>query len=337
MLVAGGWLLAAFLISLLLVRATIGYAYRHGMLDLPGRRRSHQQPTPRGGGIGIVLAMLLCAPALLSNVWSYGVVTSWITGLVLVAWIGWWDDRRALGVLPRLAVQVLAASGFSAVLLHGETSWWWLLLLVPAGVWSVNLHNFMDGIDGLLAIQAMFVASGLALLAYSIGQADLALAAATLVFAGLGFWIYNRPPARIFMGDVGSGSVGWILFAFSAMLWRVDNRLIWPCLILSSVFAVDAGLTLLSRMLHGRRWYAAHREHLYQWLVRSGATHGQVAWGYLGWNLLVVAPLVGLAAVHPSSAIVLTMGAYVFAGVAWFVLKNRLVRRRSPKVPHAAA
>ena len=338
MLVAGAWLLAAFVISLLLVRVTIGYAYRRGMLDLPGRRRSHQQPTPRGGGVGVVGALLLCAPAVLSGAWSDGVVISWSAALLLVAAIGWWDDHRALRVLPRLAVQLVAVLGYSAVLLQqGGMSWWWLLLLTPAGVWSVNLHNFMDGIDGLLAVQAMFVAAGLALLAWASGQPDLALAVAMLGFAVLGFWIYNRPPARIFMGDVGSGSVGWVIFAFSAMLWRVDKRLIWPCLILSSVFAVDAGLTLLSRMLHGRRWYAAHREHLYQWLARCGAAHGQVACGYLVWNLLVVAPLAWLAVVHPSGAIPLTMIAYVVAGVAWFVLKSRLVHRRSSKVPHAAA
>ena len=337
MLVAGGWLLAALVISLLLVHFMIGYAYRRGLLDLPGRRRSHQQPTPRGGGIGIVMVMLLCAPWVLSGTVSHGVVASWIAGLLLIAGIGWWDDHRPLQILPRLAVQVLAVSGFSAVLVHGGGSWWWLLLLMPAGVWSVNLHNFMDGIDGLLALQSMFVACGLALLAWSIGQPALALAAAMLMLAAFGFSIYNRPPARIFMGDVGSGSIGWIIFAFSAMLWRIDQVLIWPCLILSSAFAVDAGLTLLSRMLRGRRWYAAHREHLYQWLVRRGAAHAQVAWGYLAWNLLVVAPLAWLALIHPTAAIPLTMVAYVAAGVTWFVLKSRLVHRRLPKVPHAAA
>lgn len=336
-LVAGGWLLAAFVISLLLVRVTIGYAYRRGMLDLPGRRRSHQQPTPRGGGIGIAGALLLCAPGALSSAWSHGVVVSWILGLLLVAAIGWWDDQRPLRVLPRLVVQVAAVLGYSAVLLHGGVSWWWLLLLTPAGVWSVNLHNFMDGIDGLLAVQAMFVGGGLALLALAIGQPHLALAFAILLCAVLGFWIYNRPPARIFMGDVGSGSVGWVIFAFSAMLWRADQVMIWPCLILSSVFAVDAGLTLLSRMLHGRRWYAAHREHLYQWLARCGATHGQVVCGYLAWNLVVVAPLAWLAVTHPSGAIPLTISAYVVAGAAWFVLKSRLVHRRSSRVRHAAA
>jgi len=257
--------------------------------------------------------------------------------LALVACVGWLDDHRSLPVLPRLAVQVLAVGWFSAVLLSGSASWWWLLLLVPAGVWSINLHNFMDGIDGLLAMQALFVAAGLAVLAWSRGAPGLALAMAVLACAALGFWILNRPPARIFMGDVGSGSVGWAIFAFTAMAWRIDPALIWPALVLSSVFVVDAGLTLLSRMLHGRRWYAAHREHVYQWLVRRGATHGQVGVGYLAWNLVVAAPLAWLAAIHPSSGIAPTMGAYVLAGLAWLLLKRRLVHRSPRKVRHAAA
>jgi len=336
-LAACAWLLAAFAIALSLARAAIAYANWRGLLDRPGHRRSHRVPTPRGGGIGIVVALLVCVPLVLADVWPSGLIGSWMACLALVACVGWLDDHRSLPVLPRLAVQVLAAGWFSAVLLSGSASWWWLLLLVPAGVWSINLHNFMDGIDGLLAVQALFVATGLALLAWSRGASGLALALAVLACAALGFWICNRPPARIFMGDVGSGSVGWAIFAFTAMVWRTDPALIWPALVLSSAFVVDAGLTLLSRMLHGRRWYAAHREHVYQWLVRRGATHGQVGGGYLAWNFVVAAPLAWLAVVHPSSGIALTMGAYVLAGLAWLLLKRRLVHRSPRKVRHAAA
>lgn len=336
-LAACAWLLAAFSIALLLARAAIAYANWRGLLDRPGHRRSHHVPTPRGGGIGIVVALLVCVPPVLADTWPPGLIASWIACLVLVACVGWLDDHRSLPVLPRLAVQVLAVGWFAVVLLSGSASWWWLLLLVPAGVWSINLHNFMDGIDGLLALQVLFVATGLALLVWSRGAAGLALALAVLACAALGFWICNRPPARIFMGDVGSGSVGWAIFAFTAMAWSIDPALIWPALVLSSAFVVDAGLTLLSRMLHGRRWYAAHREHVYQWLVRRGATHGQVGGGYLAWNLVVVAPLAWLAAIHPASRIALTMGAYVLAGLAWLLLKRRLVQRSPRKVHHAAA
>ncbi len=336
-----GWLLAALLISLLVVRVAIGYTRRRGMLDLPGRRRSHAQPTPRGGGIGVVGAMLVCVPGALysvSSTWTVGVSAALVGALALVALAGWWDDRRALPVLPRLAAHALAVCGFSMVLLGGTaSSWWWLLLLLPAGVWSINLHNFMDGIDGLLALQAIFVASGLAVLGWSVGQPALAIAAATMTFATLGFWVYNRPPAQIFMGDVGSGSVGLMVFVFTAMLWRVAAWTLWPALILSSAFAVDASLTLLLRMLRGRRWYTAHREHVYQWLVRCGATHAQVAVAYLAWNLFVAAPLAWLAASQPRWAVLITLVIYLAASAVWLIGKRRLLRRQSSKVRHVTA
>lgn len=340
LLPAIGWLFAAWLISLLLVRGAIGYTRRRGMLDQPGRRRSHLQPTPRGGGVGIVGALLVCVPGVLStgaSPWPVGLVATLVAALALVAVVGWWDDRRSLPVLPRLAAQVLAVGAFAVALLGGLTSWWWLVLLLPAGVWSINLHNFMDGIDGLLALQTVFVASGLALLAWCVDQPALALASTALVLATLGFWIFNRPPAQIFMGDVGSGSVGLMIFVFSAMLWRVDTASLWPAMILSSAFAVDAGLTLLMRMLHGRRWYSAHREHAYQWLVRAGASHAQACTAYLGWNLLVVAPFVWWAVSQPSRAMLITLLVYAATAVAWLLLKRRLLRRHPSRFRHVAA
>ncbi|MFI4959117.1 MAG: glycosyltransferase family 4 protein [Lysobacterales bacterium] len=335
-----GWLLASLLITLLLVRAAIGYAHRRGMLDQPGQRRSHRLPTPRGGGIGIVVAMLICLPGALwsrPSAWPLSVITGLLVALCLVALAGWWDDHRALPVLPRLGAQVLAVGVFSLALLMTGLSWWWLPLLLIGGVWSINLHNFMDGIDGLLAQQAIFVGGGLALLAWGAAQPALALAAATLSIAALGFWYYNRPLARIFMGDVGSGSVGLLIFAFSAMLWRQNHALLWPALILSSVFVVDASLTLLTRMCRGRRWYTAHREHLYQWLVRRGGTHARADAIYLGWNLLIAAPLAWWAWSHLRMALPITMVVYLGAAAAWLALKRRCLRRHLSRASHVAA
>ncbi|MDE2248240.1 MAG: glycosyltransferase family 4 protein [Pseudomonadota bacterium] len=335
-----GWLLASLLISLLLVRAAIGYAHRRGMLDHPGQRRSHRLPTPRGGGIGIVAAMLLCLPATLLRApapWTPGVVASATVALALVALAGWWDDHRPLPVLPRLGAQLLAVALFSVSLLATGLSWWWLPLLLLAGTWSINLHNFMDGIDGLLAQQTVFVAGGLAWLAWVAAQPALAAAALALASAAAGFACYNRPPARIFMGDVGSGSVGLLIFCFSAMLWRQDHALLWPALVLSSAFVVDAGLTLLVRVWRGRRWYTAHREHLYQWLVRRGASHARADAAYLGWNVLIAAPMAWLAWSHLTLALPITMLVYLAAAATWLFLKRRLVRRHLPKASHVVA
>jgi UDP-N-acetylmuramyl pentapeptide phosphotransferase/UDP-N-acetylglucosamine-1-phosphate transferase len=337
MLTTIGWLLASFLITVLLVRGSIGYARRRGMLDLPGQRRSHDTPTPRGGGVGLVVAMLVC---LSGAGWSPGLWSGHLmlaglcVALVLVAVAGWWDDHQSLPILPRLGAQLLGVALFSLGLVAAGMPWWPLPLLLLGGAWSINLHNFMDGIDGLLAQQAIFVGIGLACLAWAAQVPMLALFAACLAVSALGFWIFNRSPARIFMGDVGSGSVGLLLFAFSAMLWRVDHALLWPALILSSAFVVDASLTLLTRMWQGRRWYAAHREHLYQWLVRRGRTHARVDGLYLGWNLLVAAPLAWLAWSHLRAGFTVTMVAYAAAAAMWLCLKRRLLRRHLNKAPH---
>jgi len=325
-----GWTLAALAIAVASVRGAIAYAHRRGMLDQPGHRRSHKIPTPRGGGIGIVLACLIVLPGVfwsLPGRWSNSTAAGLVLALLLVAAIGWWDDHRPLRQWPRLGVQLAATALFGATLLDdSHLTWGWLPLLMLAGGWSINLHNFMDGIDALLAQQGVVVAAGLGCLAVSVQQPALAGAGFVISAACLGFWFYNRPPARIFMGDVGSGSVGMLLFALSAMVWRIEPVLLWPALILSSGFVVDATLTLLNRFLRGRRWYAPHREHLYQWLVRSGRTHGRAAAWYLGWNLLVAAPAAAVARTYPSTALALCVAVYTAAGTTWIVTKRRCLR-----------
>ncbi|MEI7038103.1 glycosyltransferase family 4 protein [Fulvimonas yonginensis] len=338
MIAALGWSLAALAIAALIVRGAIAYAHRRGMLDQPGQRRSHSLPTPRGGGVGIVLACLLALPGVLLGQPGPGsgrVLASLEVALLLVAAIGWWDDHRPLRQWPRLGVQLAAVTLFGAALLaDGEPAW--LPVLILAGGWSINLHNFMDGSDALLAQQGIFVGAGLGGLALAAGQPALAGAGFVTAAACLGFWFYNRPPARIFMGDVGSGSVGLLLFALSAMLWRADAALLWPALILSSTFVVDASLTLLNRFLRGRRWYAPHREHLYQWLIRSGGSHARAAASYLGWNLLVAAPAAVVAGSHPAMALAVCAVVYTVAGATWIVAKRRCMRRLSQKDRHVA-
>ncbi|TNY27695.1 glycosyl transferase family 4 [Fulvimonas soli] len=324
------WPLLAFALAWLLVRLAIAYAHRRGMLDQPGQRRSHRVATPRGGGIGVVVA---CALTMAGAGWTLpgaqgpGTVAALLAALALVAAAGWWDDHRPLGVLPRLAAQLAATALFSLALLGGAGGLLWLPVLVLAGAWSINLHNFMDGIDGLLAQQGMFVGAGLAVLAWVAGAPALAAFAACLAAACLGFWCYNRSPARIFMGDVGSGSIGLLVFGYAAMLWRTQPVLLWPALALCSAFVTDAGLTLSSRMLRGKRWYAAHREHLYQWLVRCGNTHARSADLYTVWNLLVAAPLAAWGTARPAMALPACAAAYALAAAAWCLGRRFLLRR----------
>ena len=321
-------LLMSLLLSMGMVRLSIIYAYRHHMLDHPGRRRSHQIATPRGGGIGLVMTVLLTLPMclyLLPKAWSTHLIIGMLVSLLLVASIGWLDDRYSLAWWPRLLVQLLAVGLFSLLLLP-SLSWWWPCLIL-AGTWSINMHNFMDGIDGLLAQQGVLVSAGLGGIAYLAGQPALAAVCGCIAAACLGFWYYNVSPARIFMGDVGSSSLGLLLFMLIAMLWRIETSLLWPCLILCSAFVTDASLTLLHRIRRNRRWYSAHREHLYQWLVRRGYSHNACVLGYLGWNLLFVLPLAASALFFRHLALPACMLGYLLAASLWMTLKHRLVRR----------
>lgn len=338
-LLALGMVLAALVIAMVVVRGAIAYAHRRGMMDMPGQRRSHTIPTPRGGGIGIVVAVLLTMPAsllMLPGALAPVVVAALAAATVLVAAVGWWDDHRSLPILPRFAIQLLSAGLLAIALALTGMSWWWVPVLVLAGGWSINLHNFMDGIDGLLAQQVIFVGLGLALLAYAAVQPSLATACACLAGAALGFWVFNRPRARIFMGDVGSGTMGLLIFALTATLWRVEWHLLWPALILSSSFVADASLTLLARMGSGRRWYTAHREHLYQWMVRSGFTHATGGACYLAWNMLVAAPLALLAWAQPGWSVPIFIGTYLIATAVWIFMKRRCLRRVLDKGRHVA-
>lgn len=339
-LLATFWILASFLIAAVAVRASIGYAQRAGMVDQPGRRRSHRLPTPRGGGIGVVLALLVCLPGALLSLPAplpLDEVLATVAGLALIAAVGVWDDRRSLPALPRLLVQLLSTALVGATLIAHGLHWAWLLLIMLAGTWCINLHNFMDGIDGLLAQQAIFVFVALAWLAAGARQPALACASACIALASAGFWLYNRPPARIFMGDAGSTGLGFLFFVVAIMLWRGDSQLLWPSLILSCGFTVDASLTLICRIAGGRRWSSPHREHLYQWLVRTGLSHGRVGLWYLVYNLLVLAPLAWVAWRFQSQGWLVCLVAVAITMLLWRQVKRSRVRIARTGAPDVAA
>lgn len=299
---------AAFALSALLTLASIRYGRRRQLIDQPGRRRSHTLPTPRGGGIGIVVAVLVCAlvPALLgrSDSGTQLQLTLVAVALLIVAAIGWIDDHRGLGRRIRFIAQLFA--GVLVLASFPVGSWWSgnegnalhiaivLIAALTTVVWSINLHNFMDGINGLLALQAIFVLATIALLSYVPDPWSLqgAHGLAIIVFAILGFLPFNFPRARVFMGDVGSGSLGLIVAV--AVLWQIayTTLALGTGIILCSVFVTDATATLVSRFARGRRWYSPHREHLYQWLVRSRLSHANVVAIYMAWNVIVVLPVV---------------------------------------------
>lgn len=278
------------------------YALAHALLDRPNPRSSHTVPVPRGGGLGIVLPALVSIVAASALGWlDVGVGLGLFAGCGLVACIGWLDDQRGLSVASRLVVQVVAAVGL-VWSLGGfpqlDMGLWRVALgLAGAGlaavvmVWSINLYNFMDGLDGIAGVEAIFVGSvGGAVLLWG-GAPGLGLVAWTIAGASVGFLVWNRPPAQVFMGDVGSGPLGFLFagLAFAGEREGAAPALVWVLLL--GIFAVDATFTLLRGMFRGQRWFGAHRNHAYQRLVQNGWTHGQVCLAVLGLDI----PLGGLA------------------------------------------
>ena len=273
------------------------WALRTAQLDVPGSRRLHVEPTPRGGGLGPVIAWLVVLSGVLvdaGTVLSQPSQGSVVAALILVALIGAVDDRHDLSILPRLLTHALAAAlvamsfvgDFSSV-----TALLAIVVLTIGGVASINLHNFMDGANGFLSWQGLFVALALATLAGLRGDMAFVSIGLLIAVALLGFLPFNFPRAKIFLGDLGSGSIGLMIGALS--LVAVDRGLLgWgSVLILSSGFMVDAGATLCMRMSRTSRWAQGHRSHLYQMLWRRGWRAPAISAVYQCWNVLVVVPV----------------------------------------------
>jgi Fuc2NAc and GlcNAc transferase len=289
-----------------------------GLLDIPNERSSHKNPTPRGGGLAIVLVatVAFCCLAVTQrlDVGSFAA----LMGGVAVAAIGLLDDRRPLSPGVRLAAHFSVAlwalawlGGLPALRLGNH-----LVSLGAAGgivgalviVWVLNLFNFMDGIDGIAASEAIFIACAGAALTAAAPAAE-GVGAAAWIFGGacLGFLAWNWPPARIFLGDAGSGYLGYVVSALALALSRGNPAALWVWLILGGVFFVDATVTLLRRLLRGESAHQAHRTHAYQWLARRWQSHLKVTLAVQAVNLLWLLPWALLARRYPSAAAALVV------------------------------
>jgi Fuc2NAc and GlcNAc transferase len=318
------------------------YALARSLMDLPNARSSHQVPTPRGGGLAIVMSLLLLTGALRwLDLLPTGAAIAVSVGGGLVALIGFIDDHGHVPARWRLllhfaaAVTVLVGLGSTAVFVDGL---WGLPGLVVQAlavvflVWLLNLYNFMDGIDGLAGIEALTCALAGGFLLWLSGAVGLAALAWGLALASAGFLRWNFPPARIFMGDVGSGFVGLVLGALALASAGVDLGLFWAWMILLAVFVTDATLTLARRALRGERVHEAHRSHAYQRAARRFGSHARVTLAAGLINLLWLTPLAVLVAaglLHALAGLVLAYGPLA-ALAAW--LGAGLPDERSPSV-----
>ncbi len=281
------WLVAAAAIAAAGAWLARRHALRHGLLDQPGERRSHVVPTPRGGGVGIVVAWILaCAVLGIAGRLPVPLAVAAVCGTLLVGGAGYADDHRPLSPWLRLAAHVAAGLVLAAGLLGAGAAPWLALLALACVPVMVNVWNFMDGIDGLATSQAGLAALGFAFLSH--GQ-QAAIPALLLVAACLGFLPFNFPRARIFLGDVGSGALGFALATLAMLLLfeAGEDALpgILPLTFLPvSAFLIDASLTLAWRMVRREKWWIAHVEHAYQRLAARIGSHGPVTLAYGIWT-----------------------------------------------------
>ncbi len=297
---------------------------RRAILDHPNERSSHAVPTPRGGGLAVIAVTLAAWFGIAALAGTLGLYWPALAAALALAAVSWADDLRDIGPAPRLAAQAAAvAAGLFALPGAGPV---FQGLLPPAldtlaaglvWLWFVNLFNFMDGIDGISGAETASIGVGLCLVALIGGWAgEVALYALTAASAAVGFLAWNWPPARIFLGDVGSVPLGymtgWLLLGAAAEgYWAA-------ALLLPLYYLADATLTLARRLARGERVWRAHREHFYQRAVRRGLDHGAVVHVVLATNAVLGACALFSLAGPVAAAIGLAVGALTVGAALWY-------------------
>ncbi len=304
LIVPAGWFAAVAMASWGATGAVLGILQRRAILDHPNPRSSHVTPTPRGGGIAIlavvlpawaILAVLSGAPQLGPLGLGIGLDLLLLIGAaVVLGAVSWADDLKGLAPWLRLGVHfaavavVLAAFEPDHLVFQGLLPW--AADRILAGliwVWFINLFNFMDGIDGIAGVETITIGFGLFVLAPLAMGAEGNLFGLTIAAAALVFLKWNWHPARIFLGDVGSVPLGfllgWLLLdAAAAGHWAA-------AIILPLYYLADATITIARRLLRGDAVWRAHDEHFYQGAVQHGLGHGAVAGIILAANIILAA------------------------------------------------
>ncbi len=320
LMIAAACLVVSFAIALL-VRRRAGAL---GLVAEVNARSSHSIPTPSGGGVGIVVAATLAG---LFLAWSYPFdILPVLLGGGLIAVLGYWDDRQPLPAKWRLGAHIVV-TGAIVSLVPLETIGAQIglplpeialfIALVLVGALWINLYNFMDGIDGLAASEAIFVLVAALGLAVSANPSILAQGLfwwmAWLAAACLGFLLLNWAPAKIFMGDAGSTYLGLMLLFFALATTTSGWLSLAQWLILTALFLADSLTTLVRRALRGEKVWQAHRRHAYQHLQRRLGSHAKATLLFVAVNILLLLPLAALAGANPDYG-------WAFAALAYIIL-----------------
>lgn len=324
-----------FVVSALLTGLCRALAQRVSWFDVPVNRSAHSRPIPVAGGLAIVTLFLLVV-----GYYSYSGLIPYNESMALlatssIALLGLIDDLKPLRIRWRIPLQFIAAAwvvwqlgrvpaidlGFVQV----GNPWLLTILAVFALVWLLNLFNFMDGIDGIAASELIFV--NLMSLLFVINSADavLTMLSATLLAAGAGFLLWNWPPAKIFMGDVGSGFIGFSLGVMALLSMQHGSMTVWTWVLLLGVFISDASFTLFRRFRQSERWYDGHSSHAYQNAARYYKGHSKVTIRVIVINCVWLAPLAWFSVYRPELGFYLA----IFGITPLVVLANKLQAGRT--------
>lgn len=296
-------------------------ALKSNLLDIPVSRSAHNTPVPVGGGIVLVFIFMTAVVSLyLTERLSFPQFMSFMGAFVIAA-VGFVDDIKKLPIHWRIIPQ-LACSIWGIWWLDGipdidffafQVSSTWILnsLGVVALIWLVNLYNFMDGIDGIAASELAFVNVMSLLFVIKFRDSGIFLLSLVSLGASCGFLIWNWSPAKLFLGDVGSGFIGYALGIMAVITLHLGVMTVWTWLVLLAVFVVDTLVTLLRRVIAGNKWYQGHASHGYQKAAKRFSSHRKVTISVMLINTFWLAPLAWLSVEYPNLGIVIALIAVV--------------------------
>lgn len=328
-----------FSVSTLLTYFYLSLASKKNWVDIPNQRSSHAVTTPRGGGVVFVSLWLFSAiVGLFFYTQNIVQIMALILGAIIVSMTAFYDDRVSLSAKYRILayfigalIVVIGLHGFAQLQLGSfilPLGWFGSLLAILAIVWSINLFNFMDGIDGIAGVEALFVLGVGGFFLWQAGGHDLAILAWTLIALVSGFLVWNKPPAKLFMGDVGSATLGFIIIGLALLGEKLYGVPLLLWLILYGVFWFDTTLTLMRRLYAGEKWYEAHRLHAYQRLHQAGWSHARVLLLVIGQNTcLVLLALMGFYFRHFIPLCFLLALGLLSMGYFWVERKNPMYKQ----------
>ena len=329
----------AVCLALLLTGFFRRYALSHNLFDLPNVRSSHSVPTPRGGGVAIVITFLLLVPLFsIKGDLPFSVTWAIMGGGICISLIGFIDDHKHVAIGLRLLAHFVSAiwalywlGGFPPLMIFGvvlNLGWVGDVLAAVFLVWLLNLYNFMDGIDGIASIEAITICLGASLLCFFQNEPqDFWWPPLLLAFAVMGFLCWNFPHAKIFMGDAGSGFAGFMLGLFSIQAAWESTRMFWIWIILLGVFIVDATLTLLQRIINGEAFYRGHCKHAYQVAARQFGSHKAVSLSIGVINFIWLLPVAYLVSIQWIDGVLGVITAFIPLVGLFLHFREKLVER----------